>query len=156
MNIFKTGQHHFGDVPVGKKRGSTLVSPPAEWLELLGVYCIKLPAYLILWGESDMRPQLCTLWGENGRVSLSCVAWNGWPAVRLPNCCRSRPLGGFTVFLLAHRVASVFLCSWFSGFSVSHFPILGFGLVFPVKHSMRVCLERGQCEVKHHQMMPLQ
>lgn len=78
----------------------------------------------------------CTLGRENGRVTLSCVAWNGGAAIRLLACGGRRRLRGFSSLWLFDRVAGLFLCSRFPGFSfpVSCLSILWFGPVLPVRY----------------------
>lgn len=106
-----------------------------------GWFVLFLSANLTVWSESDMMPWLCTLRRDNGRVSLSCVAWNGGtPSLhgRLALCCR-RLLGSFGFLRLFDGVAGPFLCSWFPGslFPVSYLSVLSFGPFLPVPHNWR-------------------
>lgn len=79
-----------------------------------------------------MIPWLCSPWRDSGRITLSCVAGD-----------RGAPRASSLVALHGRKDDSVFAnlrlfgrvaFSLFSGssFLLSHLPILGFGLLFPV------------------------
>lgn len=79
-----------------------------------------------------MMPRLCSSRRDNGRITLSCVAGDSRaPRVRRLVALRGRKDNGvFTNF----QLFGVVFVTVFSGpsFLVSHLPILGFGLLFPV------------------------
>lgn len=79
-----------------------------------------------------MMPWLCSPRRDNGRITLSCVAGDsGAPGVRRLLALRGRK--DLRVFVNLQLFGAVFF-TVFSGpsFLVSHLPILGFGLLFPV------------------------
>lgn len=103
---------------------SSTVSEPTEGLLLCQFS-------LVVGGESDVMPRLCSPRRDGGRITLSCVAGDrGAPGVhRLVALCGRKDDG----VLASLRVFGAVLFSLFPGssFLVSHFPILGFGLLFP-------------------------
>lgn len=77
-------------------------------------------------------PWLCSPWRDNGRITLSCVAGDSRaPRVHRLVALRGRKDDGVFANL---RIFGGVVFSLFPGssFLVSHLPILGFGLLFPV------------------------